>query len=123
MNHTPLVPTGATTDYLISSLVSLDPPLPVYLFHMVAGLRDKSAKGYPLKKVRTPLFCLRSFLSLRFFCHQVLLLLWKTILACCGGSRDLIRAKKLARELAGLPDEKEECELQLSLSLVKFLID
>lgn len=67
MNHTPLVPTGATTDYLISSLVSLDPPLPVYLFHMVAGLRDKSAKGYPLKKVRTPLFCLRSFLSLRFF--------------------------------------------------------
>lgn len=56
MNHIPLLPTGAATDYLISSLVSLDPPLPVYLFHMVAGLRDKSAKGYPLKKVRTPYF-------------------------------------------------------------------
>lgn len=31
--------------------VSLDPPLPVYLFHLVAGLRDKSTKGYPIKKV------------------------------------------------------------------------
>jgi len=31
--------------------VSLDPPLPVYLFNVVAGLRDKSAKGYPIKKV------------------------------------------------------------------------
>ena len=32
--------------------VSLEPPLPVYLFNVVAGLRDKSAKGYPVKKVR-----------------------------------------------------------------------
>jgi hypothetical protein len=32
--------------------VSLDPPLPVYLFNVVSGLRDKSAKGYPIKKVR-----------------------------------------------------------------------
>ena len=32
-------------------LVSLDPPLPVYLFTVVAGLRDKSFKGYPVKKV------------------------------------------------------------------------
>lgn len=31
--------------------VSLEPPLPVYLFNVVAGLRDKSAKGYPVKKV------------------------------------------------------------------------
>lgn len=31
--------------------MSLDPPLPVYLFNVVAGLRDKSAKGYPVKKV------------------------------------------------------------------------
>jgi hypothetical protein len=31
--------------------VSLDPPLPVYLFNVVSGLRDKSAKGYPMKKV------------------------------------------------------------------------
>lgn len=33
-------------------IVSLDPPLPVYLFNVVSGLRDKSAKGYPIKKVR-----------------------------------------------------------------------
>lgn len=39
------------TVYTISP-VSLDPPLPVYLFNVVAGLRDKSAKGYPVKKVR-----------------------------------------------------------------------
>ena len=31
--------------------MSLDPPLPVYLFNVVAGLKDKSAKGYPVKKV------------------------------------------------------------------------
>ena len=33
------------------TLVSLDPPLPVYLFTVVAGLKEKSAKGYPIKKV------------------------------------------------------------------------
>ena len=33
------------------NLVSLDPPLPVYLFTVVAGLKEKSAKGYPIKKV------------------------------------------------------------------------
>ena len=32
-------------------LVSFDPPLPVYLFTVVAGLKEKSAKGYPIKKV------------------------------------------------------------------------
>jgi hypothetical protein len=39
-------------------LVSLDPPLPVYLFTVVAGLKEKSAKGYPIKKVT----CLPSLL-------------------------------------------------------------
>jgi hypothetical protein len=29
----------------------MDPPLPVYLFNVVSALRDKSAKGYPIKKV------------------------------------------------------------------------
>jgi hypothetical protein len=33
------------------SPVSMDPPLPVYFFNVVSGLRDKSAKGYPVKKV------------------------------------------------------------------------
>jgi hypothetical protein len=64
--------------------VSLDPPFPVYLFNVVAGLRDKSAKGYPIKKL--------------------LLLLWKTLLACWGGMKDHDRVKKVARELAGLPN-------------------
>lgn len=62
--------------------------MPVYFFNIVGGLRDKSAKGYPVKKL--------------------LFVLWKSILACCGGVRDLARVKKLARELAGLtpvPDE------------------
>lgn len=31
--------------------VSMDPPLPVYLFNVVSGLKEKSAKGYPIKKV------------------------------------------------------------------------
>jgi len=44
---------------LINVIVSLDPPLPVYLFNLVAGLRDKSAKGYPIKKV-TRSVCLLS---------------------------------------------------------------
>jgi hypothetical protein len=35
--------------------VSMDPPLPVYFFNVVSGLRDKSAKGYPVKKVLTRL--------------------------------------------------------------------
>lgn len=43
-------------------LVSLDPPLPVYIFTVVAGLREKNAKGYPIKKVG----CLLSPLHVSF---------------------------------------------------------
>ncbi|KAH9938243.1 uncharacterized protein B0H18DRAFT_966229 [Fomitopsis serialis] len=57
-------------------------------FNVVAGLRDKSAKGYPVKKL--------------------LLVLWKTLLTCCGGIRELARVKNLARELAGLPSVPDE---------------
>ena len=32
-------------------LMTLNPPLPIYLFDLVAGLREKNAKGYPVKKV------------------------------------------------------------------------
>ncbi|EGO27347.1 hypothetical protein SERLADRAFT_366889 [Serpula lacrymans var. lacrymans S7.9] len=70
-------------DDFADELMSMDPPLPVYLFNVVSGLKDKSAKGYPIKKL--------------------LLVLWKTILACCGGVRELARAKVVARELANLP--------------------
>ncbi|KAL4241945.1 N1221 and DUF3402 domain-containing protein [Abortiporus biennis] len=75
-------------DDFADELMSLEPPLPVYLFNVVAGLKDKSAKGYPVKKL--------------------LLVLWKSILACCGGIRELARVKKLARELAGLPPVPDE---------------
>ncbi|KXN87927.1 hypothetical protein AN958_07937 [Leucoagaricus sp. SymC.cos] len=67
----------------LKCVVSLDPPLPVYLFNVISNLRDKSAKGYPIKKL--------------------LLLMWKTLLACWGGVRDHTRVKRLARELGGLP--------------------
>ncbi|KAJ6599344.1 hypothetical protein DFH09DRAFT_1130790 [Mycena vulgaris] len=69
-------------DDFADELMSFEPPLPVYLFTVVSGLRDKSARGYPVKKL--------------------LLVLWKTLLSCCGGIRDHARVKKLARELAGL---------------------
>lgn len=36
--------------------MSLDPPLPIYLFGLVAGLREKNAKGYPVKKVCHPFY-------------------------------------------------------------------
>lgn len=34
-----------------SFAVALDPPMPIYLFNLVAGLRERNAKGYPVKKV------------------------------------------------------------------------
>ncbi|KAJ3516201.1 hypothetical protein NLJ89_g1274 [Agrocybe chaxingu] len=70
-------------DDFADELMSLDPPLPVYLFNVVSSLRDKTAKGYPIKKL--------------------LLVLWKTLLTCWGGVLEHARVKKLARELAGLP--------------------
>nr|CDI53470.1 conserved hypothetical protein [Melanopsichium pennsylvanicum 4] len=63
-------------------LMSLDPPLPIFLFGLVASLREKSAKGYPVKKL--------------------LLLMWKSLLSCLGGMKDVERCKLLAREIEGL---------------------
>jgi hypothetical protein len=48
--------------------VSLDPPLPVYLFNVVSGLRDKSAKGYPIKKVSERLH--QTSFSVSYSCHS-----------------------------------------------------
>lgn len=68
----------------------MSPPLPLALFQMVSTLRDKIPKGYPVKKV--------------------LLLLWKTLLACLGGMREVQQAMALSREQAGLdPNTKCEC--------------
>ncbi|KDR83412.1 hypothetical protein GALMADRAFT_235517 [Galerina marginata CBS 339.88] len=77
-------------DDFADELMSLDPPLPVYLFNVVSNLRDKTAKGYPIKKL--------------------LLVLWKTLLTCWGGVRDHTRVKRLARELADLPPPSENSE-------------
>jgi hypothetical protein len=44
-----------------------------------------------------------------YYILQLLLVLWKTLLTCCGGIRDLVRVKKLGRELAGLPPIIEQC--------------
>ncbi|KAM0755828.1 hypothetical protein T439DRAFT_13398 [Meredithblackwellia eburnea MCA 4105] len=72
-------------------LMALEPPMPIYLFQLVAGLREKNAKGYPVKKL--------------------LLLLWKSILSCVGGMKDVNRVKDLVREIEGLPpDEKKMSE-------------
>lgn len=69
-------------------LMAMDPPLPLMLVGMVAGLKDKKVpKGYPVKKV--------------------LLLLWKTLLACLGGMTEAAKAKALSRELEGLGPEKK----------------
>ena len=78
-----LVETQRGEDEWGDELMSLDPPLPIYLFGLVAALREKNAKGYPVKKL--------------------LLLLWKSILACFGGLKDAARCKDFARELEGLP--------------------
>jgi len=58
------------------------------LVDMVAGLKDRMVpKGYPVKKV--------------------LLLLWKTLLACLGGMSEAAKAKALSRQLAGLGPERK----------------
>ncbi|KIY45857.1 hypothetical protein FISHEDRAFT_66658 [Fistulina hepatica ATCC 64428] len=75
-------------DDFADELMSFEPPFPVYLIGVVSSLKDKATRNYPVKKM--------------------LLLCWKSLLACWGGMRDYIRVKKLARELAGLPSPTEE---------------
>ncbi|CAK9786148.1 N1221-domain-containing protein [Cutaneotrichosporon oleaginosum] len=70
-------------------LMALNPPFPLMLVNMVANLKDRMVpRGYPVKKV--------------------LLLLWKTLLACLGGMREAAKAKALSRELAGLGPEQKD---------------
>ncbi|GAA5896651.1 Far11p [Sporobolomyces salmoneus] len=66
-------------------LMALKPPMPIHLFNLVAGLREKNAKGYPVKKL--------------------LLLLWKSLLCTIGGMKDVERVKVLVREIEGLPKD------------------
>ncbi|GAA6005583.1 hypothetical protein JCM10207_005258 [Rhodosporidiobolus poonsookiae] len=69
-------------------LMALDPPMPIYLYNQVANLREKNAKGYPVKKL--------------------LLLLWKSMLCTLGGMKDVERVKVLVREIEGLPKDDPE---------------
>jgi hypothetical protein len=71
-------------------------------------LRDKTAKGYPIKKVIIQCDDQRNMIHSAL--EQLLLVLWKTLLTCWGGVREYARVKKLARELAGLPPVSENCE-------------
>ncbi|EIW70890.1 hypothetical protein TREMEDRAFT_68268 [Tremella mesenterica DSM 1558] len=66
-------------------LMSMSPCLLLVLFDMLAGLKERPPGGYPFKKL--------------------LLLLWKTLLACLGGMNDATKAHALTRELAGLGPE------------------
>jgi hypothetical protein len=36
---------------LLCVAVSMEPPLPIYFFQMLANLKDRSAKSFPAKKV------------------------------------------------------------------------
>lgn len=59
------------------STVALDPPMPVYLYNQVAGLRERNAKGYPVKKVR-PTRSSQSFML------QLTYLYTDSSCFCCG---------------------------------------
>lgn len=79
----------------------MTPSLPLILFNIVAGLRDRLPKGYPVKKL--------------------LLLLWKTLLACLGGMKEVNRAKALSRELAGLaPDTNRKSCYRSVVLMIRF---
>lgn len=69
-------------------LMALDPPLPLVFFGLIAGLKDRSARSYPAKKL--------------------LLVTWKVVLCVLGGEKELKRVKGVARELAGLDRVREE---------------
>lgn len=75
---------------LSEELMAHDPPVPIYLFQLVANLREKSIKGFPVKKL--------------------ILLLWKSLLATFGRHADLVRCKKLRRELEGLSGSEHASE-------------
>ncbi|CAG8670100.1 6433_t:CDS:10, partial [Dentiscutata heterogama] len=89
-----LVETHRGDDSFGTELAELNPPMAVFLFEIIASLREKekNAKGYPVKKME---------LSKQI--QKFLLLLWKVILASLGGLNDMLRLKNTARTISGLP--------------------
>ncbi|CAG8543605.1 17227_t:CDS:10 [Cetraspora pellucida] len=89
-----LVETHHGDDSFGAELAELNPPMVVFLFEIIASLREKekNAKGYPVKKME---------LSKQI--RKFLLLLWKVILASLGGLNDMSRLKNTVRTLNGLP--------------------
>ncbi|KAH9465085.1 hypothetical protein Pst134EB_004571 [Puccinia striiformis f. sp. tritici] len=81
-------------------LMGLDPPLPIYMLSLVAGLREKNAKGYPVKKL--------------------LLLLWKSMLVTLGGMRDVDRVKKMVRSVESLPPNQSTPASSFKVSPLDF---
>lgn len=71
-------------DLLRDSLMVLEPPLPVFALEVTATLREKSIRGFPVKKL--------------------VLVLWKSILGTLGGFDDVTRCKHAARMAEGLAD-------------------
>lgn len=85
------------------ALMALAPPLPILLLEILAGLRDKPLKDFPAKKL--------------------LLLLWKTLLVCFGGLKEVKKAVALQRDLAGLSPIKEDFTKVTPTSLAHFRRD
>lgn len=83
-------------------LMALDPPLPIYMLGLIAGLREKNAKGYPVKKL--------------------LLLLWKSMLGTLGGMRDVDRVKKMVRSIESLPPDQSAPASSFKVSPLDFHI-
>lgn len=84
-------------------LMALNPPLPVFLLSKIAGLRDKPFIDFPAKKL--------------------LLLLWKTLLACFGGLKEARKAVALQRDLAGLTPIKDDFTKVTPIGLAHFRKD
>ena len=95
---------GCWTDTRRLFAVSMEPPLPIYFFQMLANLKDRSTKSFPAKKV-CPCWIAPGGSLTRF---QLLLVTWKSVLACLGGQTELTRVKTVARELAGLSPLKQD---------------
>ncbi|KAL1919340.1 uncharacterized protein VTP21DRAFT_2033 [Calcarisporiella thermophila] len=72
-----------------------EPPLICYLFNLLGKLRDRSIKGYPIKKL--------------------LPLIWKTMLASFGGTSEADRLKNAARICNGLPPYIDNASIPKSL--------